>query len=150
MGIPRFRQVRSKGVYTEIHQFQCLACREFFCGPSSFERSLKFCPMCGTRVEFIQTRPTDIPRWAFDRWGVNLPTYVSNRIYYYPYTTKPDWNLMERCCRGGNWSPWCILDEFNEMSAREMHEAIVSWRKFNVNGFPDKDCQYRVEIAKKA
>lgn len=88
------------------YSYECLTCKSGWTGR---DIQALFCPYCGIKFTHLKTRPTDVPRWVWDRWGEDgMPWEVRNKIYTCPAPCPSAvWVVEYRYrWRGQEWGEW--------------------------------------------
>jgi hypothetical protein len=120
-------------------EYQCLACKFRFTIRSA---SMNFCSHCGVKFEGqLECRPHNTPRWAWDRYGVDIPFGV--QLYPQPKPpSKRRWIVESRSkWEGHEWSKWGYDGSFDlDMG----YQGVKRWFIFQRDDH-DPDDPYQIE-----
>lgn len=128
--------------------FQCLCCKEKF---GMRHGKIRFCPACGEQITLVETRPAGTPRWAYERYGTEIPEHIQSRMWC-PKRVQllPEWELQSRTkWKGEDWGEW--KNEWN-MGNDTAHGAYDDLKRKRDTIDHDDDnwlmLEYRVVIRK--
>lgn len=145
----KFRKV----AYTSdgCSEYQCLCCKSYW---EARTRDFLFCPFCGTK--FLGThagRPHETPRWAWDRWGEDIPTHVEEAILASEgQRLHVTWEMQSRYTGGTTRQPNDDVWNKEFRIVTPMCSGAARWRKKELlrerereNNRRDEDDDWHVE-----
>lgn len=108
--------------------FQCLCCKEKF---GMRHGKISFCPACGAQITLVETRPAGTPRWAWDRFGKNIPEHIERRLWERKRVKLlPEWQLQSRTkWKGEDWHDWNCEWIMGEDTAHGAYEVLKRKRE---------------------
>lgn len=139
----KFREVSYTG--DGCSEWQCLSCKKRW---EARTPEFLFCPFCGIKFEGMQaSRPHGTPRWAWERWGKDIPEHIEEAILAsegkrhhvvwemqtrhtggtanIPNEWKKDFRITTLMCSGA--ARWRMNDLIRSREAAKSDEAYDDW-----------------------
>lgn len=108
--------------------FQCLDCKERFAVCQGVEH-WKLCPCCGAAWVQKPSRLPSVPRWAFDKWGNDVPYGV--RLWPAPPAKGARVEAEYRIVGHSSWSREFTYEIQPGRSMYWIGAALKSWKELD-------------------
>lgn len=124
------------------YHYQCLTCKSSWVGRNL---NVLYCPYCGRAIDHVKTRPTDIPRWQWERWGEDIPTEVRDKIYLRPAPAVSRLWVFEYRYKwtGQEWGEWTFDSKIRDNHCT--HQLARSWlAHLRVRSTKEEDSPFQI------
>lgn len=125
--------------------YQCMCCKSGWTGRQMSH--ILYCPYCGTAVDHKKTRPTDKPRWEWDRWGEDrMPFELHDKVHARPAPGLYQMWVFEYRYKwaGQDWEEWTFDSQICDKQCT--HQLARSWLAHcRMRGMKEEDSPFQME-----